>query len=109
MTFVLNESSLRSLERNICAGLLAALAVSPGAALAQTATPCEALAGRTIEPKVIGLASGPGTITSARIEKIAATPSATDRTAAYCEVLGEIAPRDPTAPPIRFEVNLPAE
>ena len=28
---------------------------------------------------------------------------------AYCRVLGEIAPLDPAAPPIRFEVNLPEQ
>jgi Tannase and feruloyl esterase len=28
---------------------------------------------------------------------------------AYCKVLGAIAPVDPTAPPIRFQVNLPAQ
>jgi len=36
-----------------------------------------------------------------------ASPAAAAPTVAYCKVLGEIAPRDPTAPPIRFEINLP--
>jgi len=73
-------------------------------AYAQPAAPCAALAGHGIEPKLIGLASGGASITAATAERIAAAPQPG---AAYCKVLGEIAPRDPAAPPIRFEINLP--
>src|ERR1700730_1705946 len=76
MTFVLNESWLRSLERNICALAAAAALIGPSVALGQTGSPCEALAGRTIAPKLIGLASGPATVTSAKTERIAASPAA---------------------------------
>jgi Tannase and feruloyl esterase len=38
-----------------------------------------------------------------------ASPAAAEPTVAYCRVPGEIAPLDPTAPPIRFEVNLPEQ
>jgi hypothetical protein len=88
------------------AALIAAV-VGPSAAVAQTSTPCAALAGRSIEPKLIGLASGAASVTSAAIERLPASPSAPEPGVAYCKVLGEIAPRDAAAPPIRFEVNLP--
>jgi Tannase and feruloyl esterase len=66
-----------------------------------------ALAGPTIDPKLIGLASGAASVTSAAIERLPASPAAVEPIVAYCKVLGEIAPRDPAAPPIRFEINLP--
>ena len=39
------------------------------------------------------------------------TPAAriTPANPAFCKVLGQIAPSDPNAPPIKFEVNLPVE
>jgi hypothetical protein len=85
----------------VCAGPAAPVAFAQGAA------PCAALAGRNIEPALIGLPSGPARITSATTERLPASPAAAEPTVAYCKVLGEIAPLDPTAPPIRFEVNLP--
>jgi hypothetical protein len=84
----------------VCAGPAAPVAFAQGA-------PCAALAGRSIEPALIGLPSGPAGIASAAIERLPVSPAATEPTVAYCKVLGEIAPRDPAAPPIRFEVNLP--
>jgi tannase/feruloyl esterase len=84
-----------------------AVLAGPSAALAQTATPCAGLAGRSIEPKLIGLANGTASVTSAAIERVAASPATPEPSVAYCKVLGEIAPRDPAAPPIRFEINLP--
>jgi hypothetical protein len=90
---------------------LAAVCMVPGAsvALAQGAASCPALAGRSIEPALIGLPSGPARIVSATVERLPASPAAAEPTVAYCRVLGEIAPLDPTAPPIRFEVNLPEQ
>jgi len=78
-------------------------------AFAQGATPCAAHAGRSIEPTLIGLRSGPARIASATAERLPASPAAAEPTVAYCKVLGEIAPLDPAAPPIRFEVNLPEQ
>jgi hypothetical protein len=108
MTFVLGTSPPRLLSRN-ASTVMTVLAALFGAssALAQTGTPCQTLAGRSIEPGLIGLASGAARVTSATIERIAASPAAPEPGVAYCKVLGEIAPRDPTAPPIRLEVNLP--
>ena len=77
--------------------------------LAEGAAPCAALAGRSIEPALIGLPSGPARIASATVERLPASPAAAEPTIAYCRVLGEIAPLDPAAPPIRFEVNLPEQ
>ena len=84
---------------------------------ADPAAACAALAAHTIPVASFGIPSGPGTIDSATL--IEATPMAvaekgptpaariTPATPSYCRVLGRIAPIDPTAPPIRFQVNLP--
>jgi feruloyl esterase len=80
--------------------------VAPGA-FAQGAPPCAGLAGRSIAPALIGLPSGPARIASATLERLPASPAAAEPTVAYCKVLSEIAPVDPMAPSIRFEVNLP--
>src|SRR5215470_9342852 len=104
----LSKSPSRRRSRHAAAVLtLIAAIASPSAAAAQTGVPCAALAGRNIDPKLIGLASGAASVTSAAIERMPASPSAAEPSVAYCKVLGEIAPRDPAAPPIRFEVNLP--
>jgi Tannase and feruloyl esterase len=90
---------------------LAAVCMVPAApvALAQGVAPCPALAGRNIEPALIGLASGPARIASATVERLPASPAAPEPTVAYCKVLGEIAALDSSAPSIRFEVNLPEQ
>jgi hypothetical protein len=84
---------------------LTATVAGPLAAAAQT--PCTALAGRSIAPKLIGFPSGAGSVTSATVERVPASPARPEPSVTYCKVLGEVAPRDLTAPPIRFEVNLP--
>jgi feruloyl esterase len=95
----------------IAAAALVALCVGPTApgALAQGTPSCAALAGRSIEPALIGIPSGPARIASATAERLPASPGAAAPTVAYCKVLGEIAPLDPAAPPVRFEVNLPEQ
>jgi feruloyl esterase len=95
----------------IASAALVALCVGPAApgALARGTPPCAALAGQSIEPALIGLPSGPARIASATVERLLASPTAAETTIAYCKVLGEIAPLDPAAPPIRFEVNLPEQ
>jgi hypothetical protein len=108
MTFVPRPNHTRRLPRT--AGALAAvLCAMTGwpAAFAQTPSACEALAGRTVEPRLIGLPSGAARVSSATVERLSASPAAPEPSIAYCKVLGEIAPRDPAAPPIRFEINLP--
>ena len=108
MASILRKSSPQSFLRKTSA-LLTVIAAMAGssAALAQTGAPCAALAGHSIEPMLIGLPSGAASVTSAAIEHLAASPAAPEPSVAYCKVLGEIAPRDPAAPPIRFEINLP--
>jgi hypothetical protein len=88
--------------RPVCAGPAVPVA------LAQEITPCAALAGRSIEPALIGLPGGPARIASAAMERLPASQGA-ESSISYCKVLGEIAPLDPAAPPIRFEVNLPEQ
>jgi hypothetical protein len=82
--------------------------IAPGA-FAQGAPPCAGLAGRSIAPAPVGLPSGPARIASATVERLPGSPAAAEPTITYCKVLGEIAPFDPAAPPIRFEVNLPEQ
>ncbi len=78
---------------------------------------CASLAEVSIPATAIGIPSGGATIKSAAL--IAASPLAvaergptpaatiTPATPAYCKVLGQIAPIDPKAPVINFQVNLP--
>src|SRR5260370_7891359 len=53
--------------------LIAAIA-GPSVAVAQTGVPCAALAGRSIDPKLIGLASGPSSLTPPAIHRLPAPP-----------------------------------
>ena len=94
---------------------------STGGALvgADPKTDCAALAGTTVPAAQIGLPSGAATIDSAQLMAPSAlavaergpTPAAMITPAApeYCKVLGRIAPVDPQAPPIQFQVNLPTQ
>ncbi|MEJ8840132.1 tannase/feruloyl esterase family alpha/beta hydrolase [Ramlibacter sp. AN1133] len=80
---------------------------------------CTGLQGRTIPPSVIGFPSGPATITAAvmveatslAVADRASTPAAAIRPALpqRCKVQGRIAPIDPNAPAIEFQVNLPLQ
>jgi feruloyl esterase len=72
---------------------------------------CPTLSGQTIAASTIGLPSGAATVTSATLMAAAlqavngstTTPAAPD----YCKVLGTIAPVDPAAQLINFQLNLP--
>jgi hypothetical protein len=66
---------------------------------------CPALAGRVIPAASIGLASGDASIASATI--VAARATTAPATPDFCKVLGSIAPIDPAAQLINFEINLP--
>lgn len=71
-------------------------------------TGCASLAGASIGTATVELATlVPAAALS--INERAPTPSATinPATPEYCQVLGAIAPTDPKAPPIKFEINLP--
>jgi Tannase and feruloyl esterase len=86
----------------------AAMFVAASAA-AQGPDKCTALAGTVIAKAQIGLPSGDAAIASAAPATIAATMAAPEPAVSYCKVLGAIAPIDPNAPPIQFQVNLPVQ
>ncbi len=74
---------------------------------------CARLEGVTIAPRAIQIPSGPATIRSARYVPASAlnVPPAGPIAPAlpeHCQAIGDIAPLDPQAPLIRFQVNLPS-
>jgi hypothetical protein len=98
----------------LAAGSIAA----PAAAQTLTTDGCAALTA-SIEASAIGLPSGEADIDSAVfsapaplvIAERAPTPASriSPATPGFCKILGRILPLDPAAPPIEFEVNLPAQ
>ncbi len=106
----------------VAAALLAGCASTPTGPLSITlgSDPAAACAALTapVPASAIGLPSGAASIDSASWQAAIAlavaergpTPAArvTPATPAFCRVLGRIAPLDPAAPPILFQVNLPA-
>src|SRR5271170_20434 len=108
-------------RRHRIAGLsaLAASAIAaPAAAQSLTADACASLTA-PIAASAIGLPSGEADIDSAAfsapaplvIAERGPTPASRigPATPAYCKILGQIQPIDSAAPPIQFEVNLPAQ
>jgi hypothetical protein len=87
------------------AAILMAAAWSP----ANAAVNCADLANLKIPASEIGLPSGGATITSAQMATVPADPLNPGATRDYCKVLGAVASIDPNAPPVNFEVNLPAD
>ena len=86
--------------------LIAAASVDP----AQAAVACGDLASLKIAATDIGLPTSGATIASAQVQTVPADPAAPNAgTREYCKVVGAIAPVDPNAPPINFEVNLPTQ
>jgi len=86
-----------------------AIVIVAAASPASAAVSCTDLAGLKIPAREIGLPSGGATIASAQMATVPADPSNPATTRDYCKVLGAVAPVDPNAPPINFEVNLPAD
>jgi feruloyl esterase len=97
-----------SLGGRIAAILLLAGVQAP-AAPAQAPRDCTGLAGQSVPATLIGLPSGDAALTSADVARIPLSPAASEPSGAYCRVLGEIKARDPSAPPIRFQINLPEQ
>lgn len=89
-------------------GLAGCSSTPTSTALAQA---CPGLAGQTVPASAIGLPSGAATVNAAAlVPAVAETVDGnrvTPATPAYCRVLGRIAPRDPRAQPIQFQLNLP--
>ncbi len=67
---------------------------------------CAEVNGMVIPATSIGLPTTGGLVTSTTVVSAAGTGAAA--IGAYCKVLGEISPVDPTAPKIKFQVDLPA-
>jgi hypothetical protein len=67
---------------------------------------CAEVNGMEIPAASIGLPTTGGLVTSTTVVPPAGTGPAA--IGAYCKVLGEISPVDPTAPKIKFQVDLPA-
>src|ERR1700676_3305164 len=97
--------SLKAALLSSTAAILMAAPWSPASA----AMSCADVAELKISPSEIGLPSGGATITSAQMATVPADPLNAGATRDYCKVLGEVAPIDPNAPPVNFEVNLPAD
>jgi Tannase and feruloyl esterase len=76
---------------------------------ASAAVNCADLVNLKIPASEIGLPSGGATISSAQMATVPANPLNPGTTRDYCKVLGAIQPTDPNAPPVNFEVNLPAD
>jgi tannase/feruloyl esterase len=93
-----------ALVSSTVASLIAA-AASPASA----AVNCADLASLKIPASEIGLPSGGATIASAQMATVPADPLNASATRGYCKVLGAVQPVDPNAPPVNFEVNLPAD
>ena len=98
-------SRLNTVLASSAAAILMAAAWSPAGA----AVNCADLVKLSIPASEIGLPSGGATITSARMATVPADPLNAGATRDYCQVLGAVAPIDPNAPPVNFEVNLPAD
>lgn len=88
-------------------GMLIFVLLVANTAAAQSAPKCEVLAQSKVGADRIGLSTRGATITQSKL----VTPPATAGSAArpYCMVSGIIAPADPTAPDIRFQVGLPVD
>jgi Tannase and feruloyl esterase len=76
---------------------------------AATAARCTELTKLKIAASEIGLPSGGAAITSAQMATVPADPTTPGATREFCKVLGAIAPVDPNAPPVNFQVNLPLQ
>ena len=92
--------------------LIAVAGIHPVFAQTGLVQPCGALDGIEVPAGAIGLPSGPAAVTSA--VQVAASPRTTDARGeivlelpSHCRLQGTIAPLDPEAPPVRFNINLP--
>ncbi len=93
------------------AGLSGCNSLSPGGTHQippppSSVTGCTELKGLVVPVSAIGLPTGGATVTDAAVVPPGGTGVAA--LGEYCRVLGEIAPVDPNAPKILFQVNLPA-
>ena len=80
------------------------------ASAAETAFPsdCPRLAGLVIPAQLIGVPSGAAKVTSASFTQAAPANATVPATPDFCKVVGTIAPVDPAAQLINFQLNMPA-
>jgi len=95
------------LKTALACGAAAILMVA--ASPARAAGNCADLVNLKIPASEIGLPSGGATITSAQMGTVPADPLKPSATRDYCKVQGAVLPTDLNAPPVNFEVNLPAD
>jgi hypothetical protein len=95
-----------------CLALGASNTVTAQIAAPEPLARCEALAELTVPAGALSLPTGRVTLTTA--VRVSSAPRSTSADGelvlelpAHCRVQGEIAPVDPQAPPIRFNINLP--
>jgi feruloyl esterase len=80
-----------------------------GGTRSEAATSCTNLTSLKIPASEITLPTSGATIASAQMASVPADPVSPGATREYCKVVGAIAPVDPNAPPINFEINLPMQ
>ncbi len=107
----MNAHFLPMLAAGAASIYLAGCASAPSAV--QLGQACAGLAGKSIAASAIGLPSGPATVSSAvLVTPVAETVDGNRVTPAlptYCNLLGSVAPRDPQAQRINFQLNLPTQ
>jgi len=97
-------------SNGVLLGGVATIALLSISAPASAAMSCADLTSLTIASGEIGLPTSGAAITSATMQSVAANPAEPNGAKRdYCKVVGTIAPVDPNAPPINFQVNLPAQ
>src|SRR5690606_15209769 len=79
---------------------------APAPAPAPQAKSCAELNGLTVAAAEIGLPTSGAVVTGTEV--VPAAGAGVAAVGEYCKVLGDINPVDPNAPPIKFQVNLPA-
>jgi feruloyl esterase len=104
-----NEAKASLVPRGALPMLLAAACLVCGATSSEAATTCVDLKTLRIAASEITLPTSGASISSSQLATVPANPATPGATQEYCKVLGAIAPVDPSAPPINFEVNLPIE
>jgi feruloyl esterase len=92
----------------LASGMTAILMAAVGSP-ADAAVDCADLIKLKIPASEIGLPSGGAIVASAQMATVPADPLHPGATRDYCKVLGAVLPVDPNAPPVNFEVNLPAD
>jgi len=86
----------------------------PTRAAEDLAKACPALQGHRIDPARVGLPSGEARVVSAKLvppkaASVLANGVLQPATPEYCQLLGNVAPLDPKAPLINFQLNLPLQ